>query len=89
MSLTALRTAFLLVAACDAFGQPVVVPNSQATAPGNLALPVGSKANRFQQIIGSGQFFHQRCVCRIFGPSTTKLPTLVVTRARTRVPILP
>jgi hypothetical protein len=47
----------LLVAGCTAvFGQPVVVPNAQATAPGNVPINVGSKANRIQQIIGSGQF---------------------------------
>jgi hypothetical protein len=57
VKLRGLRSAFLLVAGCTAvFGQPVVVPNTQATAPGNVALPVGSKANRLQQIIGSGQF---------------------------------
>ncbi len=57
MRLRGLRSAFLLVAGCTAvFGQPVVVPNSQATAPGNVPINVGSKVNRIQQVIGSGQF---------------------------------
>ena len=57
MRLRGLRSAFLLVAACAAaFGQTVVVPNLQAAAAGNLAIPAGSKANRLQQVIGSGQF---------------------------------
>jgi len=55
--LRGLRTAFLLVAACaTAFGQTLVVPNTQATAPGNMPLPPGAKAGRFQEVIGSGQF---------------------------------
>jgi hypothetical protein len=57
MRLNGLRIAFLLVAACAvAFGDTLVVPNAQATAPGNVALPVGSKANRLQEVIGGGQF---------------------------------
>lgn len=57
MRLRGLRTVFLLVAGCVAvFGDTVVVPNSQATAPGNVPIHVGSKANRIQQVIGSGQF---------------------------------
>jgi hypothetical protein len=57
MRLSGLRTAFLLVPACAAaFGQTLVVPNSQATAPGNLALAVGTAAGRIQEVIGGGQF---------------------------------
>jgi hypothetical protein len=57
MRLNGLRIAFLLVAACAAaFGDTLVVPSSQATAPGNVALPVGSKANRLQEVVGGGQF---------------------------------
>jgi hypothetical protein len=57
MRLRGLRTAFLFVAACTAaFGDTLVVPNSQATAPGNVGLPVGSKANRLQEVVGGGQF---------------------------------
>ena len=57
MRLRGLRTAFLFVAACAAaFGDTLVVPNSQATAPGNVAIPVGSKVNRLQQVVGSGPF---------------------------------
>jgi len=55
--LRGLRTAFLLVAGCAAvYGDTVVVPSSQATAPGNVPIHLGSKANRIQQVIGSGQF---------------------------------
>jgi hypothetical protein len=39
-----------------AFGDTLVVPGLQTNAPGNVAIPVGSKANRFQEVIGSGQF---------------------------------
>jgi hypothetical protein len=47
----------LVVAGCNAaFGDTVVVPSSQATAAGNVPIHVGSKANRIQQVIGSGQF---------------------------------
>jgi hypothetical protein len=54
---TVLITAFLLVGACvAAFAQTVVVPNLQATVSGNVPITVGSKANRIQQVIGSGQF---------------------------------
>ena len=60
MRLTGLRIAFLLGAACAAaYGQPLVVPNLQATAPGNVAIPVGSKASRFQEVVGSGQIASQ------------------------------
>jgi hypothetical protein len=57
VKLRGLGTAFLLVAACAAaFGDTLVVPNLQTSAPGNVAIPVGSKANRFQEVIGGGQF---------------------------------
>ena len=57
MRLRGLRTTFLFVAACAAaFGDTLVVPSLQATAPGNLAIPVGSKANRIQEVVGGGQF---------------------------------
>ncbi len=57
MRLRGLRTAFLLVATCAAaVGDTVVVPNLQATAPGNMPIPVGSKAGRLQEVVGSGQF---------------------------------
>jgi hypothetical protein len=55
--LRGLRTAFFFVAACAAaFGDTLVVPGLQTTAPGNLTIPVGSKASRFQEVVGSGQF---------------------------------
>jgi hypothetical protein len=55
--LRGLRTAFLLVATCAAaFGDTLVVPGLQTSAPGNVAIPVGKKANRLQEVIGSGQF---------------------------------
>ena len=57
MRLRGLRTAFLLVATCAAaFGDTLVVPGLQTSAPGNVAIPVGKKANRLQEVIGSGQF---------------------------------
>jgi hypothetical protein len=57
MNRTALRSVLLLSAVCAAsFGDTLVVPNNQATAPGNLAIPVGAGASRFQEIVGSGQF---------------------------------
>ena len=57
MNWIALRTVFLFLAACAAsFGDTLVVPNNQATAPGNLAISVGANASRFQEIVGSGQF---------------------------------
>jgi len=52
-----LRTAFLFFAGCTAvFGDTVVVPNLQVNAAGNLAIPAGSKASRFQEVLGGGQF---------------------------------
>src|SRR5438128_1915821 len=59
LKLRRLRTAFLLVAACaTAFGDTLVVPNSQATTPGNMPIRLGSGGNglRLQEIVGSGQF---------------------------------
>ena len=57
MKWQAFRTVFLLLPAFAAsFGDTFVVPNNQATAPGNLAISVGAKASRFQEIVGSGQF---------------------------------
>ena len=52
-----LRIAFLLVAACAAaFGDTLVVPNSQTNTPGNTPLKLGSNPLRLQEIVGSGQF---------------------------------
>lgn len=49
--------AFLLVATCAAaFGDTLVVPNSQTNTPGNLPLKLGSNPIRLQEIVGSGQF---------------------------------
>jgi hypothetical protein len=57
MGLTRLRTAFLLLNACAAaFGQTLVVPNIQTTVAGNVALPIGAKTGRFQEVVGGGQF---------------------------------
>jgi len=51
------RTALLFVAAhTAAFGQTLVVPGLETTVPGNVALPVGVQANRFQEVVGGGQF---------------------------------
>ena len=52
-----LRFAVSLVAACAAASaSELVLPNSQATTPGNFAVQVGATPSRFQQIVGSGQF---------------------------------
>src|SRR4026207_1169464 len=52
-----LRNAALLAAACSAaWGDTIVVPNAQASAPGNMPLLLGSAPVRIQEIIGSGQF---------------------------------
>ncbi|HYL38133.1 MAG TPA: hypothetical protein VEV17_19610 [Bryobacteraceae bacterium] len=52
-----LGTAFLFMAWCGAvFGGTLVVPNSQATAPGNLGVSVGADASRLQEVVGGGQF---------------------------------
>jgi uncharacterized protein (TIGR03437 family) len=57
LMLTRLRTAILLLAACAAaFGDTYVAPNSQANTPGNGPINLGSKAKRFQEIVGGGQF---------------------------------
>ena len=57
VKLRGLRTTCLFVAACAAaFGDTLVVPNLQANAPGNQAIPVAATAARFQEIIGGGQF---------------------------------
>lgn len=57
MRLRGLRTAVLLLVTCAAaVGDTVVVPGAEATAAGNVAIPVGKKANRLQEVIGSGQF---------------------------------
>jgi hypothetical protein len=51
------RTTVLLLAACSAgFGDTLVLPNNQASAPGNLTLQLGGNADRFQEVIGGGQF---------------------------------
>jgi len=52
-----LRTVVLLFAAgAAAFCDTLVVPNSQAGAPGNAAVPLGPNAVRLQEVVGSGQF---------------------------------
>ena len=52
-----LRIAFILAAAsAAAFGDSLVVPNAEANAPGNAAVPLGPNAVRLQEIVGSGQF---------------------------------
>ena len=51
------RTVLLFVTACAAaFGQTLVVPNFQATAPGNVPIPLTAKAGRLQEVVGGGQF---------------------------------
>jgi hypothetical protein len=51
-----LRTALVLVAACAAAsGESFVVPNFQASAPGNVPIALTTKAGRFQEVIGNGQ----------------------------------
>lgn len=57
MKLRRLRFAFLLVAAgAVAYGTTIVVPGSQTNAAGNMPVPFGTKAGRFQEIIGGGNF---------------------------------
>ena len=52
-----MRTSILLLATCAlAFGDTLVVPNSQANSPGNMAFPLGATAQRFQEVVGGGQF---------------------------------
>ncbi len=52
-----LRNSLLVASACSAaWADTVVVPNAQASAPGNQPIHVGSKSTRFQEIAGSGQF---------------------------------
>ena len=52
-----LRMAIVLFAAGGAaFADSVVVPNPQATAPGNTPFKIGKNASRIQEVIGSGQF---------------------------------
>jgi hypothetical protein len=52
-----LRTALLFAAAgAAAFSNTLVVPNSQATAPGNAPVKLGGNASRVQEVLGSGQF---------------------------------
>ena len=52
-----LRTTVLFLAAYSAgFGDTLVLPNTQASAPGNLPLQLGGQAKRFQEVIGGGQF---------------------------------
>ena len=92
MRLNGLRIAFLLVAACAvAFGDTLVVPNSQATAPGNLALSVGANASRFQEIVGGGQFTQPIVISGIrirsapgLGPVSFNYTSLKVTLSTTQ-----
>jgi hypothetical protein len=52
-----LRTALLFVPACAAtFGQTLVVPDLEATAPGNVPIALTAKAGRLQEVVGGGQF---------------------------------
>jgi len=52
-----LRIAILFAAAgAVAFADSVVVPNAQATAPGNTPFKIGKNASRIQEVVGSGQF---------------------------------
>ena len=52
-----MKTAFLLMVTCVAgLGNTLVIPNNQSNAAGNAALPLGAAANRFQEVVGSGQF---------------------------------
>jgi len=57
--LTRFSIAVLLVAACaTAFGDTLVVPNNQASAPGNMPVVLGSGGAllHVQEVVGSGQF---------------------------------
>ena len=54
------RIAVAICACATAFGGTFVVPSypvNYATTPGNNSLPVGTTASRFQEIVGSGQFY--------------------------------
>jgi len=92
MRLRGLRTAFLFLAACAAaFGQTLVVPNLQTTVAGNLALPVGAKASRFQQVVGGGQFPGPLVISGIrfrtaagTGPASFNYPSYKITLSTTQ-----
>jgi len=52
-----LRTGILFAATCAAaFGDTLVVPNNQATTSGNFPIPLSTKLNRIQEVVGGGQF---------------------------------
>jgi hypothetical protein len=51
------KNCLLFIAACTvSLGSTLVVPTDQASAAGNAAPPLGAVANRFQEIVGGGQF---------------------------------
>jgi hypothetical protein len=53
---TAIIAILLGATSVAAFGDSLVVPNAQTTAPGNLPIAYGRKASRFQEVVGGGQF---------------------------------
>lgn len=51
------KIALWFVVICTAaFGDTLVVPNAQTSAPGNAALTLNSAPFRFQEVVGAGQF---------------------------------
>ena len=92
MKWKAFRTVFLLLPAFAAsFGDTLVVPNNQATAPGKLALSVGANASRFQEIVGGGQFTQPIVISGIrirsapgLGPVSFNYTSLKVTLSTTQ-----
>ena len=52
-----LKTMLLFAtASAAAYGDVLVVPNAQGSAPGNLPIKLGGNSIRLQEIVGGGQF---------------------------------
>ena len=86
-----MRTVFLMVVACaTGFGDTLVVPNSYAVTAGNASLPIGTKASRLQEVVGSGQFTVPIVITGIHirsavgtGPINVNFPSFMVTLSTT------
>ena len=84
--------AFLLVAACaTAFGDILVVPNSQTNTPGNAPIKLGNKAQRIQEVVGGGQFNGPIVITGIHlrsavgqGPASSNNPSAKITLSTTQ-----
>jgi uncharacterized protein (TIGR03437 family) len=83
------RLALLAASCATAFGGTWVVPNTNTA--GNQAVPIGTKAKRLQQIVGSGQFPGAMVITGIrlravpgTGPVSWNVPSLMVTVSTTQ-----